>query len=223
MAKLSDSSRDPWTMAEPAARLYLITPVLDDAVASRRGSPRPARPGQVAAVLLRLPQADERTLVNQVKVLAPAVQEHGTALIVASAGKADLAIVAGRAGADGVHVTGGRARPARSLRERLKSERALGVGAHPDQGRGDESRAKPGSITCSSASRAPTAAFPRLRAWWSGSPGGPRSSRLPASPTRPASRPSRSSSRPGPSSSRSAMPSGRIRTARPRPSRRRSP
>jgi thiamine-phosphate pyrophosphorylase len=115
-------------MAEPAARLYLITPLVEDAAALAPRLAEACAAGAVAAVLVRFPQADERSLVNQIKILGPSVQEHGAALIVASPGPADLATVAGRAGTDGIHVSGGHP-DLRELRERLKGERALGVGA----------------------------------------------------------------------------------------------
>jgi thiamine-phosphate pyrophosphorylase len=63
-----------------------------------------------------------------VKALAPAAQEHGAAVIVSAEGQADLATIAARGGADGVHVPGDPVR-LRELRDRLKSERAIGVGA----------------------------------------------------------------------------------------------
>jgi thiamine-phosphate pyrophosphorylase len=113
-------------MAESAARLYLITPVLEDASFAPRLAEACAT-GAVAAVLLRLAAADERTLTNQVKALAPAAQEHGAALIVTTDGQADLATVAARGGADGVHVAGDPAL-VREIRERLKGDRAIGVG-----------------------------------------------------------------------------------------------
>lgn len=114
-------------MAEPAARLYLVTPVIEDAAAFAPRLAEACATGQVAAVLLRLPKADERTLVNHIKVLASAAQEHGAALIVSAFGDADLSIVAGRAGADGVHAMSGQF-DLKELRQQLKSERALGVG-----------------------------------------------------------------------------------------------
>jgi thiamine-phosphate pyrophosphorylase len=122
-----NSLNDPWNMPEPAARLYLITPVVEDAAAFAPRLAEACATGQVSALLLRLPKADERTLVNHIKVLAASVQDHGTALLIASEGGADLAIVAGRAGADGVHVTSGQF-DLKELRQQLKSERALGVG-----------------------------------------------------------------------------------------------
>jgi len=115
------------SMADTAARLYLITPVLDDAAFAPRLAEACAT-GAVAAVLLRLAPADERGLTNLVKALAPAAQEHGAAVLVASEAKADLANVAARGGADGVHISGDAAR-LRELRDRLKSERTIGVGA----------------------------------------------------------------------------------------------
>jgi thiamine-phosphate pyrophosphorylase len=113
-------------MADTASRLYLITPVLEDASFATRLSEACATKA-VAAVLLRLAPADERTLINQVKALAPVAQEHGAAVIVTTEAKADLAAIAARGGADGVHLTGD---PAllREMRDRLKSERAIGVG-----------------------------------------------------------------------------------------------
>ncbi|WP_230531366.1 thiamine phosphate synthase [Microvirga roseola] len=114
-------------MAEPTARLYLITPVLEDA--SFAGPLAAAcASGGVAAVLLRLGAADERSLTNLVKAYAPAVQDHGAALIVTAEGKADLATIAARGGADGVHIPGDPAQ-ARELRDRVKADRAIGVGA----------------------------------------------------------------------------------------------
>jgi thiamine-phosphate pyrophosphorylase len=114
-------------MAESAARLYLITPLLqDDSFAPKLAEA--CKGGAVAAVLVRLDAGDERSLINLVKALGPSVQEHGTALIVTTETKADLANVAARGGADGIHVSGMDPREIRELRERLKSERAIGVG-----------------------------------------------------------------------------------------------
>ena len=118
-------------MAEPA-RLFLITPLLEDASFAPRLS-EACGAGDVAAVLLVLTPSDERTLINRVKALAPAVQEHGSAAIVSVGGEADvsvemdLAAITARGGADGVHLTGSGA-PVRGVRERLKGERAVGVG-----------------------------------------------------------------------------------------------
>ncbi|WP_134496032.1 thiamine phosphate synthase [Microvirga pakistanensis] len=113
-------------MSEPT-RLYLITPVLEDTSFAPTLA-EACKDGAVAAVLLRLPAADERSLVNLVKAVAPAAQEHGAAVIVSTEGEADLANVAVRGGADGAHVSGQDLDLVRELRERLKAERAVGVG-----------------------------------------------------------------------------------------------
>ena len=114
-------------MAEPGPRLYLVTPVLEDAAAFVPRLQAACGAGAVAAVLARLAPADERTLVNQVKTLAPAAQDRGAALVIAVEGQADLATVAARGGADGVHLRADLAQ-VRDLRERLRGERAIGVG-----------------------------------------------------------------------------------------------
>ena len=112
-------SCDPDAMPEPIARLYLATPPIADAEAFAPRLAEACAAGEVAAVLLRLEGADERTLVKRVKALAPAAQEEGAAVILAAPGEVDLADVATRGGADGVHVEAGPAL-ARTLRERLK-------------------------------------------------------------------------------------------------------
>src|SRR5262249_58730046 len=57
--------------------------------------------GDVAAVVLRVADTDERTLINCAKTLAPAVQGKDAALLLD--GRPDLVA---RAGADGAHLTG---------------------------------------------------------------------------------------------------------------------
>jgi thiamine-phosphate pyrophosphorylase len=114
-------------MAEPAARLYLVTPIIEDAAAFAPRLAEACAAGEIAAVLARFAPADERTLVNAVKALAPLVQEAGAALVIDVPGEVDHATVATRGGADGVHVAG--LALLRPLRERLKAERVLGVSA----------------------------------------------------------------------------------------------
>jgi thiamine-phosphate pyrophosphorylase len=57
--------------------------------------------GDVAAVLLRLADADERSLINRIKALAAPVQDKGAALLLD--GRVELVA---RSGADGAHLTG---------------------------------------------------------------------------------------------------------------------
>jgi thiamine-phosphate pyrophosphorylase len=112
-------------MAERVARLYLLTPVLDDAAAFAPRLAEACAAGDVAAVLARLAPADERTLVNAVKALAPVVQEAGAALVIDVPGEADRAAIATRGGADGVQASG--VASLRALKERLKSDRIVGA------------------------------------------------------------------------------------------------
>src|SRR5439155_15084626 len=58
------------------------------------------RSGDVAAVLLRLAAADERTLINRAKALAPLVQNQGAALLLDG-----LPDVVAHVGADGAHLS----------------------------------------------------------------------------------------------------------------------
>ena len=110
-----------------SARLYLITPVLEDASFAPKLA-EACKGGAVAAVLLRLGNLDERSLINLVKALGPSAQDHGAALIVSADGEVDIANVAVRGGADGAHVSGANPADVRELRERLKAERAIGAG-----------------------------------------------------------------------------------------------
>lgn len=113
-ARPRDATRAP-------SRLYLVTPtVADPQTAAVLLAPALAA-ADVAAVLLRLAAADERTLVNRIKEIAPLVQERGTALLVD--GHAGLAA---RAGADGAHLAGLAA--VREAIDALKPERIVGAG-----------------------------------------------------------------------------------------------
>jgi thiamine-phosphate pyrophosphorylase len=113
-------------MPEPIARLYLVTPVIPDARAFAPALADACAAGDIAAVLLRV-IGDERTLTNGVKMLAPAAQERGAAVLVSVPGEADLASVAARGGADGVHIVGANSTLVKGLRERLK-DRSIGAG-----------------------------------------------------------------------------------------------
>jgi thiamine-phosphate pyrophosphorylase len=85
----------------PQPRLYLVTPPIEDAAAFLGPLETALAAGDVAAVLLRFAEADERSLINRIKALAPVVQDKGAALIVD--GHAELVA---RASADGAHMTG---------------------------------------------------------------------------------------------------------------------
>ena len=115
------SSRPIQAEPRPAPRLYLVTPPVADAQAFSHVLAAAMTAGDVAAVLLRLAEADERTQINRAKALGPIVQDRGAALLLG--GHAD---VAARAGADGAHLSGIAAFTA--ALEQLKPERIAGVG-----------------------------------------------------------------------------------------------
>ncbi|HEX2553963.1 MAG TPA: thiamine phosphate synthase [Microvirga sp.] len=112
-------------MAEPATRLTLITPAIDDAEAFAPRLAEACAAGDVASVLARFAEADERTLTKRVKALAPAAQEAGAAFVIEVPGDLDRAAILTRGGADGVQVSGERA--VRELRGRLKGDRIVGA------------------------------------------------------------------------------------------------
>jgi thiamine-phosphate pyrophosphorylase len=117
-------------MNEAAPRLVLLTPPITDAEAFRPQLEAACAGGGIASVILRLGAADERGLINRVKVLAPVAQAHDAALVVAFAEASeaghDLATIAARGGADGVHVEDGA--ELRLLRERYRDDRIVGAG-----------------------------------------------------------------------------------------------
>ncbi len=115
------ASRPKHPQARPVPRLYLVTPRVGDTAAFSADLAVALAQADVAAVLLRLAEADERTLINRAKALALLVQDKGAALLLD--GHVDLVA---RAGADGAHVTGIAAFG--DAVEQLKPERIVGVG-----------------------------------------------------------------------------------------------
>jgi thiamine-phosphate pyrophosphorylase len=95
------ASRPKQATPRPAPRLYLITPQIADTSAFSLQLASALDAGDIAAVLLRPAEADERTLINCAKALATPVQGKGCALLLD--GRPDLVA---RAGADGAHLTG---------------------------------------------------------------------------------------------------------------------
>lgn len=115
------ASRPKQAEPRPQPRLYLVTPVVDDAAAFAGPLAAALAAGDVAAVLLRLAPGDERTLINAVKTLAPAVQQREAALILDGHGN-----LVARGGADGAHLTGTEAFEA--ALDMLKPDRIAGCG-----------------------------------------------------------------------------------------------
>ncbi len=103
------------------ARLYIFTPTLEDTAAFARTLERALPLADVAAVLLRLADADERTLINRIKTVGGVVQRRDIALLIE--GRPELVA---RAGADGAHLTGIEA--LRAALPLLKPDRIAGAG-----------------------------------------------------------------------------------------------
>lgn len=115
------ASRPKQATPRPAPRLYLITPPVTDASAFSIQLASAMNAGDVAAVLLRLADTDERTLINHAKKIAASVQDKGAALLLDG-----LAGLVARAGADGAHMTGIEAFT--EALAQLKPERIAGAG-----------------------------------------------------------------------------------------------
>jgi thiamine-phosphate pyrophosphorylase len=104
-----------------APRLYLATPEMGDPSQLAAGLPGLLAAVDVAAVLLRLKETDQRTLISRIKALAPLVQDGGAALLL----DGHVELVA-RAGADGAHLTG--IADMEDALPSLKPDRIAGVG-----------------------------------------------------------------------------------------------
>lgn len=111
------------TSAPTPTRLMLVTPPVADAEAMAFRLMQAFAGGDVAAVLLRLSEGDERSRIDRVKRLAGPVQASNVALVVEG-----TALVATRGGADGVHLTQGPEAVAEA-RSSLKNERIIGAGS----------------------------------------------------------------------------------------------
>ncbi len=105
----------------PHPRLYLVTPALDDTASFARDLDAVLGSADIAAVLLRLADADERALVNRAKTVAAAVQRRDIAVLLD--GRVEIV---GRVGADGAHLTGIEAFAA--ALPSLKPDRIAGAG-----------------------------------------------------------------------------------------------
>jgi thiamine-phosphate pyrophosphorylase len=114
---LSNKSPPP----RPAPRLYLATPIVDDPGSLLAELPALLAAADVAAVLVRLKETDQRTMISRIKALAPIVQNAGAALLV----DGHPEIVA-RGGADGAHLAGIAA--LEEAMPSLKPDRIAGVG-----------------------------------------------------------------------------------------------
>jgi thiamine-phosphate pyrophosphorylase len=115
------TSRPKQATPRPVPRLYLTTPPVSDASAFSLQLSAAMGAGDVAAVLLRMAESDERTLINRIKAMAAPVQNKDAALLL----DGHVELVA-RVGADGAHLTG-TAAFTESL-PHLKPDRIAGAG-----------------------------------------------------------------------------------------------
>ncbi|WP_426437313.1 thiamine phosphate synthase [Bradyrhizobium genosp. P] len=105
----------------PAPRLYLATPEVDEPAQLAADLPGLLAAADVAAVLVRLRETDQRTMISRVKALAPAIQTAGAAVLIDGYPE-----MVARAGADGAHLTGIAAME--DAMPSLKPDRIVGVG-----------------------------------------------------------------------------------------------
>lgn len=94
-------SARPQGTKRPAPRLILVTPVIEVADSILTDLHGALAAADVAAIVLRLADADERTLIDRVKAIARIVQGSGAALLLA-----DRPQFVVPSGADGAHLTG---------------------------------------------------------------------------------------------------------------------
>jgi thiamine-phosphate pyrophosphorylase len=112
-------------MAEPACRLYLITPPrLDDLAAFGRTLAHALDAGDVAALQIRLKDVDDAIIAAAVDALMPIAQARGAAVILN-----DRPDLAARLGCDGVHI-GQDDAPYAEARRLVGKERMVGVTCH---------------------------------------------------------------------------------------------
>lgn len=107
----------------PVTRLMLITPELAEIDAFEAAFEAALAAGDVAAAVIRLAPADERTRLARAKTLVLAAQAEGAAALLAGEGVEDLV---GKSGADGLHV--GALGACVEAIERFRPEKIVGCG-----------------------------------------------------------------------------------------------
>jgi thiamine-phosphate pyrophosphorylase len=111
----------PTELRRPRPRLYLVTPAAADAAQLRLDLLGAFDSADIAAVLMRLPDEDERSLINRVKEIGPVVQRAEAALILDGHPR-----IVARSGADGAHLNGLAA--FQDAAAALKPDRIAGIG-----------------------------------------------------------------------------------------------
>ena len=118
-------AREPVIMPRPPCRLYLITPpAIPDLAVFARDLEAALDAGDVAALQIRLKDADDATVLAAVAALKPVAQARGVAVILN-----DRPDLAARSGCDGVHLgqSDGSVSAARTMMGR---EAMIGVTCH---------------------------------------------------------------------------------------------
>ncbi|PZQ19143.1 MAG: thiamine phosphate synthase [Ancylobacter novellus] len=107
----------------PITRLLLITPELSETEVFLPSFEAALAAGDVAAAVIRLAAADDRTRIARAKPLLAAAQAAGAAALIAGEGVEDIV---GKSGADGLHVA--TAEAAVDAVERFAPEKIVGCG-----------------------------------------------------------------------------------------------
>ncbi|HUZ65265.1 MAG TPA: thiamine phosphate synthase [Acetobacteraceae bacterium] len=148
-------------------RLYLVTPPRLDPVAFADQLAAALDAGDVAAVQLRLKDADDDTLRRAIDALRPVVQPRGVAFLLND--RPDLARASG---CDGAHV-GQTDTPAPTARTLLGPDLTLGVTCHDSRdlamaaGEAGADYVAFGAFFPSGTKETPTRADPEILQWWS--------------------------------------------------------
>jgi len=108
---------------KPETQLYLIAPGISDVGTFAGPLEEVLAAGKVSCLLLDLISTDDHAAKKAVKEIVRVTQAHDTALLLAG-----WSSIAARAGADGVHVAGGRKAVDEALLS-FKPEHIVGVGA----------------------------------------------------------------------------------------------
>lgn len=154
------------TGGEPC-RLYLVTPPALDPLAFRDTLAAALDAGDVAAVQLRLKEAEDDEVKRAVDALLPVTQARGVAFLLN-----DRPDLAAQSGCDGAHV-GQTDTPAREARKLLGPKLTLGVTCHASRdlamaaGEDGADYVAFGAFFASATKDETQAAEPEILAWWS--------------------------------------------------------
>ncbi|OHV84617.1 thiamine phosphate synthase [Rhizobium sp. LCM 4573] len=115
------------TEPEDRCRLVLIVPENEDAAVQAKGIEDALRGGDVSSVILPQYGLDDQTFQKRAEKLVPIIQAAGAAALIAGDSR-----VAGRAKADGLHMTGGPAEIGEAI-EKFTPKLIVGAGGAADR------------------------------------------------------------------------------------------